>query len=113
MALSLILSAHAGYMLHSKCLYVAIAQRKEVRRMYLQARFSQTIPSPYGRGGDSIQCGYHAMYYPLTSGVVSHFPQPQGTTYSHNFGLGPAVWRSSSGLATPQRCGFQHMPIVG
>ena len=81
--------------------------------MYLQARFSQTIPSPYGRGGVFVHRGYQAMYYPPTSGVVSHFPQPQGTTYPHNLGLGPAVWRPSGGLATPQRNGFQHMRIAG
>ena len=107
------MSAHAGYMLHSKRLYVAIAQCKEARHMYLQARFSQTIPSPSGHGGAFVQHGYQAMYYPPTSSGVSHLPQPKGTTYPHNLGLGPTVWRPSTGLANPQRRGFQHMPIVG
>ena len=68
------MSLRASYMLHSKHLYVVIAQRKEHMRMYFQAHFAQNIPSPYGRGGDFVQCGYQAMYYPPTSSVVSHFP---------------------------------------
>lgn len=66
------MSAHAGYMLHSKPLYVAIAQRKEVRCMYLQARFAQPIPSLSGHGGVSVPGEYPAMYYPPTSFVVPH-----------------------------------------
>ncbi|XP_057831145.1 uncharacterized protein LOC131041912 isoform X2 [Cryptomeria japonica] len=74
----------SGYMMHSKPLYVAIAQRKEVRRVQLQAqwqaRIAQPIPGLSGPGGAVVPPGYATMYY-APPGVVSQVPQHQGIMY--------------------------------
>lgn len=100
----------SGYMLNGKPLYVAIAQRREVRRMHLQARFAQPMPALSGPGGASVPTGYTAMYY-TPPGVVPHLPQRQGIMYPPSLGLRPG-WRPSGGLAPPQRPAFQHMPLA-
>ena len=97
-------------MLHSKPLYVAIAQRREVRRMQLQARFAQPMPALSGPGGASVPGGYPAMYYAPTPGVVPHIPQRQSILYPQ-LSLRPG-WRSSGGLAPPQRPPFQPMSLA-
>lgn len=102
----------SGSMLHSKPLYVAIAQRREVRRMQLQARFAQPMPALSGPGGASVPSTYPAMYYTPTPGVVPHLPPRQGIMYPPSLGLRPAGWRPSGGLAPPQRPTFQHVPLA-
>jgi len=99
----------SGCMLNSKPLYVAIAQRREVRRMQLQARFAQPMPALSGPGGASVG-GYPTMYYAPTPGVVPHMPQRQGIMYPP-LGIRPG-WRPSGGLAPPQRPAFQPMPLA-
>ncbi|KAH9327202.1 hypothetical protein KI387_007380, partial [Taxus chinensis] len=101
----------SGYMLHNKPLYVAIAQRKEVRRVQLQAqwhaRIAQPIPGMPGPGGAVVPSGYPAMYY-APPGVVTQAPQRQGIMYP-SMGL-RAGWRPAP--AFPSRPGFQPMTLV-
>lgn len=103
------LSDLSGYMLRGKPLYVAIAQRREVRRMQLQARFAQPMPALSGPGGASVGA-YPTMYYAPTPGVVPHMPQRQGIMYPP-IGLRPG-WRPSGALAPPQRPAFPPMPLA-
>ena len=98
------MSAHAGYMFHNKPLYVALAQRKEVRRIQLQARFSQPMPTLSGPGGASVG-GYPTICHAPTHGVVPHMVPRQGITY-RNLGLRPG-WSSWGDLALSQRPAFE------
>lgn len=95
----------SGYLLNSKPLYVAIAQRKEVRRVQLQAqwqaRIAQPIPGLSGPGGAVVPPGYSTVYY-APPGVVSQVPQHQGIMYPP-MGV-RAGWRP--------RPGFQPMTIA-
>uniref|UniRef100_A0A0C9RIN6 Polyadenylate-binding protein n=1 Tax=Wollemia nobilis TaxID=56998 RepID=A0A0C9RIN6_9CONI len=102
----------SGHMLHNKPLYVAIAQRKEVRRAQLQAqwqaRISHPIPGLSGPGGAVLPPGYPAMYY-AAPGVVSQIPQRQGIMYPP-MGVRPG-WRPAGALP-PSRAGYQPMAVA-
>jgi hypothetical protein len=91
-------------MLHNKPLYVALAQRREVRRIQLQARFSQPM-STLSRPGGAFVGGYPTIYHAPNHGVVPHIVQRQGIIYP-NLGLRPG-WSSSGDLALSQRPAFQ------
>eukprot|EP01018_Ginkgo_biloba_P021628 Gb_11804 [translate_table: standard] len=98
----------SGHMLRGKPVYVAIAQRKEVRRAQLQARYA--IAGIAGPPGAVVPAGYPAMYYAPPPGVVSQIPQRPGIMYQP-LGLRPG-WRPPGGLPASIRPGFQPMPLA-
>jgi hypothetical protein len=90
-------------MLHNKPLYVALAQLREVRRIQLQARFSQPM-STLSRPGGAFVGGYPTIYHAPNHGVVPHMVQRQGIIYP-NLGLRPG-WSSSGDLALSTKTCF-------
>lgn len=97
-----------GYMIFGKPIYVAVAQRKEVRRALLEQQYAQRIPGLAGPPGAIVPAAYPPMYFAAPPGVVPPLPQRQGVMYP--VGIRPG-WRPAA-VPTPGRPGFQPMPAL-
>lgn len=95
----------AGFMFHGKPLYVALAQKKEVRQAQLQLQYGQQVPGLAGPSTAIVPGGYPPFYYPAT-GVVSHVPPRAGLMYQP-MPLRPEL--RANGSAPPARS-FQQSP---
>ncbi|KAL5060118.1 hypothetical protein RYX36_031722 [Vicia faba] len=69
-----------GFMFHGKPLYVALAQKKEVRQAQLQLHYAQQVAGLAGPSTAIVPGGYPPFYYTAT-GVVSHAPPRAGLLY--------------------------------
>ncbi|KAH7291430.1 hypothetical protein KP509_29G016700 [Ceratopteris richardii] len=96
-----------GTMLFGKPIYVAIAQRKEVRRAQLEQQYAQRMAALAGPPGPMVPAPYPPMYFTAPPGVVPPLPQRQGIMYP--VGLRPG-WRPAG--VPPPRPGFQSMPTL-
>ncbi|CAL5205091.1 unnamed protein product [Lathyrus oleraceus] len=94
-----------GFMFHGKPLYVALAQKKEVRQAQLQLQYGQQIPGLAGPSTAIVPGGYPPFYYQAT-GVVSHVPPRAGLMYQP-MPLRPEL--RANGSAPPARS-FQQSP---
>eukprot|EP00250_Pteridium_aquilinum_P008845 c18253_g1_i1 orf=370-2313(+) len=101
--------AEHGAMFFGKPIYVAIAQRKEVRRAQLEQQYAQRLPGLAGPPGAIVPAPYPPMYFTAPPGVVPPLPQRQGIMYP--VGLRPG-WRPAG--VPPPRPGFQMpaLPVV-
>lgn len=68
-------------MLHRKPLYMAIAQRKEDRRIQLQLQYAQRMAGLAGPSTDVFPGGYPHLYYTAPLGVVSQVATRLGMIY--------------------------------
>lgn len=99
--------AEHGTMVFGKPIYVAIAQRKEVRRAQLEQQYAQRLAGLAGPPGAIVPAPYPPMYFTAPPGVVPPLPQRQGIMYP--VGLRPG-WRPAG--VPPPRPGFQPMPAL-
>ncbi|KAI5077572.1 hypothetical protein GOP47_0007396 [Adiantum capillus-veneris] len=89
-----------GFMMFGKPIYVAIAQRKEVRRAQLEQHYAQQVMGPM------VPAPMPPLYYATPPGLISTMPQRQGMMYP--VGVRPG-WRPPLPVGRP---GFQPMPIL-
>ena len=95
-----------GAMFFGKPIYVAIAQRREVRRAQLEQQYAQRIAGMPGPPGAMVPSPYPPMYFAAPPGVVPPLPQRQGIMYPVSIRPG---WRPG---VPPGRPGFQPMPAL-
>lgn len=96
-----------GTMFFGKPIYVAIAQRKEVRRAQLEQQYAQRMAGLAGPPGAIVPAPYPPLYFTAPPGVVPPLAQRQGMMYP--VGIRPG-WRPAGVL--PSRPGFQLMPAL-
>lgn len=95
-----------GFMLYGKPIYVAIAQRKEVRRAQLEQQYAHQLMGLAGPPGAMMPASMPPLYYATPPGLISPMPQRQGMMYP--IGVRPG-WRPPLPVGRP---GFQPMPIL-
>ena len=91
-----------GTMFFGKPIYVAMAQRRDVRRAQLEQQYAQRMVGMPGPPGAMVPTPYPPMYF---SGPPGPLPQRQGIMYPVSIRPG---WRP--GMLPPGRPGFQPMP---
>ncbi|XP_050910491.1 polyadenylate-binding protein 7 isoform X2 [Lathyrus oleraceus] len=94
-----------GFMFHGKPLYVALAQKKEVRQVQLQLQYAPQTAGLAGPSTAIVPRGYPPFYYTAT-GVVSH-PLPRAGLMYQPMSLRPGL--RANGSAPPARS-FQQSP---
>ncbi|MCO5550294.1 hypothetical protein L7F22_003776 [Adiantum nelumboides] len=95
-----------GFLMYGKPIYVALAQRKEVRRAQLEQHYAQQVIGLTGPPGTMVPAPMPPMYYATPPGLITPMPQRQGMLYP--VGVRPG-WRPPLPVGRP---GFQPMPIL-
>lgn len=95
-----------GFMLYGKPIYVAIAQRKEVRRAQLEQHYAQQMMGLAGPPGAIVPAPMPPMYFAAPPGLIPQLPSRQGMMYP--VGVRPG-WRPAPPLGRPS---FHSMPIL-
>eukprot|EP00250_Pteridium_aquilinum_P000983 c11160_g1_i1 orf=222-2270(+) len=96
-----------GSMVFGKPIYVAPAQRREVRRAQLELQYAQRLAGIPGSPGTILAAPYPHMYYSGPPGAIPPLSQRQGAMYPLGIRSG---WRPE-GVPPPGRPGFQPMPL--
>eukprot|EP00249_Psilotum_nudum_P024059 c29075_g1_i3 orf=339-2252(+) len=94
-----------GCMIQGKPIYVALAQRKEVRRAQLEQQYVQRMAGP---AAAMVPAAYPPMYYAPPPGMLPPMSPRQGIMYP--LGLRPG-WRAVA-MPPAGRPGFQPMPML-
>ncbi|CAN6440934.1 unnamed protein product [Victoria cruziana] len=102
-----------GNMYHGKPLYVAIAQKKEIRQAQLQLQYAPRMVGIIGSVGPVFPAGYSPLNYytPPPPGAVPPMPRQQRLVYQP-LGMSPG-WRPSAFPPGPPltRPAFEPMPV--
>ncbi|EFJ38579.1 hypothetical protein SELMODRAFT_74731 [Selaginella moellendorffii] len=95
-----------GLMINGKPIYVAMAQRKEIRQAQLQQQYAQRMSGLMPPPGAQVAAAYPPVYYAAPPALLPQVPQRQGLMYQPVMRPG---WRTGP-LAPPGRPSLQPLP---